>query len=88
MSVVHIAFIAIPIGIYLTTFFVTYPIEYMPLSYSCVAVVTQHGSGSTFLLLTTNNSVRKVAIEIVSCKKRLAQHTSVVSKTQRRSIAN
>ncbi|CAI5451833.1 unnamed protein product [Caenorhabditis angaria] len=64
MSAVHLAFIAVPSGIYLTTFFVTYPIEYMPLSYLCVALVTQHGSGSTFILLTTNNSLRKVAVEI------------------------
>ncbi|CAI5451836.1 unnamed protein product [Caenorhabditis angaria] len=61
---VHLILIAVPSGIYLTTFFFSYSKEYMPLSYVCVALVTQHGSASTLTLITTNNSLRNVALEM------------------------
>ncbi|CAI5451835.1 unnamed protein product [Caenorhabditis angaria] len=60
MNSVHLSFVAFPTAIFLFAFFVKLPNDFMPLSYLCVALLTQHGSGSTVTLLTTNNSLRRV----------------------------
>ncbi|CAI5442526.1 unnamed protein product [Caenorhabditis angaria] len=59
-NAIHLLFIAIPCLIFFIGCFSSISYDLMFISYVCVSLITQHGSASTLILLTTNKALRNV----------------------------
>ncbi|CAI5453452.1 unnamed protein product [Caenorhabditis angaria] len=64
MNVIHVVLIALPITVFLSGYFIEISSDLMVIGHICIALITQHGTVSTSVFLTTNKAIRQVVKQI------------------------